>query len=188
MGKKERFISLLNQVEDKGIERLIDYLENKTDFFIAPASTCYHGNYEGGLLEHSLNVYDRLKSNIENSDIYNNVPKRTIIITTLLHDLCKINFYSNIKRWRKDKHQQWEQYDTYGIDDELPYGHGEKSVFIITKFITLSTYESMMIRWHMGLSEPKENYKYLSKALEKFPLILALMNADMESTYILEKN
>ena len=187
MSKKDKYIRLLLEVQDSGMESLVHYLENKTDFFTAPASTRFHGSYEGGLLEHSLNVYERLHDNVGVSSVHLNVPRRTIILTSLLHDICKANFYSESTRNAKnEKTGKWEKVPYYTVDDELPYGHGEKSVFIISKYITLTTYESMMIRWHMGLSEPKEHYMYLGRAIEKFPLILALMNADMEATYILE--
>ena len=186
MSKKDRFIGLLRKVKDSHIEDLIKYIETKTDFFEAPASTRFHGSYKGGLVEHSLNVYDRLNENIYSSKVHLNVPERTIILTSLLHDLCKANFYKTELRWRKDDNNKWEQYPTYGVDDELPFGHGEKSVYIINKFITLSTYEAMMIRWHMGFSESREVYMTLNKAIERYPLILAIMNADMEATYILE--
>ncbi len=184
---KEEFLLLLQSVKRDGIEKLISYLE-KTDFFKAPASTRFHGNYEGGLLEHSLNVYHLLKNKLSQkpySDIIN-ASSETIILITLLHDICKANYYVVDYRNKKNEDGVWIKEPYYTINDTIPYGHGEKSVMMISKFIDLNLEEMYCIRWHMGFSEPKELYNTLSIVFEKYPLVLALHEADLEATYLLE--
>lgn len=135
MTNKERFIELLRSTKREGIEKLIDFLE-KTDFFTAPASTRFHMSCEGGLLQHSLNVYDCLAGlGTTTGDVQefqaagmrlDSIPQESIIIVALLHDLCKVNFYATEMRWRKDANNKWEQYPVYAVNDRNPYGHGEK--------------------------------------------------------------
>ena len=193
---KKSFLEILEQIQVDNLHMLINYLEKETDFFNAPASTRFHGNYEGGLVEHSLHVYSNmLRKNNEKPWADFNYTFTTIVITSLLHDVCKSNFYEvdykNVKQYSdngkftdtKGKYD-WCVSPYYTINDKFPYGHGEKSVEIITRFITLLECEKMAIRWHMGFSEPKENWGTLGKAIEKYPLILMLHEADMEATYI----
>lgn len=177
---KEEFINLLKNTKREGIEDLIDYLENKTDFFKAPASTKYHLAKEGGLLEHSLNVYKRLSSHLGHSN-------PTVAIVALLHDICKTNYYSTSTRNVKNEKGLWEQVPYYTVNDQFPLGHGEKSVIIIQRYIDLTLEEMMAIRWHMGGYEAKENYSYISKVFSNYPLALYLHIADLEATYLDEK-
>lgn len=184
---KEEFIALLKSVNREGIDKLINFIE-KSDFYKAPASTKFHGNYEGGLLEHSLNVYNLLKEKLSNkpySDIVK-VSDETIIVISLLHDLCKTNYYIVDYRNKKNADGVWVKEPYYTVNDTIPYGHGEKSVMMINKFIELSMEEMYAIRWHMGFTEPKELYGTLSNVYEKFPLALALHEADLEATYLVE--
>ncbi len=184
---KEEFIELLQSIQRDGINNLINYLE-KTDFYKAPASTKYHGNYEGGLLEHSLNVYHILKEKLLNkpySDIVQ-VSDDTVILITLLHDICKTNYYIVDFRNKKNSDGVWVKEPYYTVNDTIPYGHGEKSVMMISKFIKLTMEEMYAIRWHMGFTEPKELYGTISSVYEKFPLALALHEADLEATYLIE--
>ena len=184
---KEEFIALLKSVNREGIDKLIAYIE-KTDFFKAPASTKFHGNYEGGLLEHSLNVYYILKEKLSHkpySEIVQ-VSEDTIILITLLHDLCKTNYYTVDYRNKKNADGVWVKEPYYTVNDTIPYGHGEKSVMMISKFIELNMEEMYVIRWHMGFTEPKELYNTISSVYEKFPLALALHEADLEATYLVE--
>ena len=179
---KEKFIELLKSTKRENIEKLIEFIE-KTDFFKAPASTRFHGNYEGGLLEHSLKVYEILKHKVENSIIPIDVPEESLIIIALLHDICKVNYYKVDYRNAKNEFGEWEKVPYYTVDDTIPYGHGEKSVMMITEYIKLTVEEKYCIRWHMGFTEPKELYGTLGEAFKKFPLALLMHEADLESTY-----
>ena len=179
---KEKFIELLRKTKREGIENLIALIE-KTDFFTAPASTRFHGCYEGGLLEHSLKVYEILDYKIKNNVIDLFVPEDTIIITALLHDICKVNFYKVDYRNAKNSRGEWEKVPYYTVDDTIPYGHGEKSVMMISEYIKLTSEEKYAIRWHMGFTEPKEAYNTLGAAFKKYPLALLIHEADLEATY-----
>lgn len=180
---KEKFIQLLRKTNREGIEDLINFIEEKTDFFTAPASTRFHGSHEGGLLEHSMKVYEILDYKIKNNVIDLHVPEDTIIIVSLLHDICKVNFYKVDYRNAKNTRGEWEKVPYYTIDDTIPYGHGEKSVMMLTEYIKLTSEEKYSIRWHMGFSEPKEVYSSLGAAYKKYPLALLVNEADLEATY-----
>jgi len=183
---EERFDSLLISVQRDGVGKLIEYLHT-TDFYTAPASTRFHSSYEGGLLAHSLNVYDMLKAKMETPTWKDyGYADSTIAIVALCHDLCKVNFYDVEMRNRKNDAGKWEQYPFYITNDKSPYGHGEKSAMMTQHFIKLTAEEMYAIRWHMGFSEPRENYVYLGKAMELYPLIVALHEADLEATYLIE--
>ena len=179
---KEQFLELLRQVKREGIEELIQFIE-KTDFFTAPASTRFHGCYEGGLLEHSMKVYEILKHKVENNVEPLDINPETLILVPLLHDLCKANFYKVDYRNAKNSLGVWEKVPYYAVDDTIPYGHGEKSVMMITEYIKLTPEEKYAIRWHMGFTEPKEQYSTISLAYKKYPLALLVFEADLEATY-----
>ncbi|WP_338433438.1 HD domain-containing protein [Clostridium tyrobutyricum] len=179
---KAKIIDLLINTERKGIERVIKYLES-SDFFEAPASTRYHGNYKGGLAEHSLNVYEIFKK--KNAEYDFGLSDDTVKITALLHDICKTNFYTVSSRNMK-KDGKWIKVPYYTVDDQVPFGHGEKSVILLQQFIRLSKEEVIIIRWHMGGYEPKENYNYISNSWNICKAGVALHTADLESSYILE--
>ena len=197
---KKRLVSLLKSTEREGVDKLLSYLE-KSDFYTAPASTRFHGACPGGLLQHSLNVYDCLCKKVEEpfwKDALGTIPMATLIIVALLHDLCKISFYEmytkNVKVYsdtgsKSDAQGRydWETQDAYTVNDRNPYGHGEKSVMMAETFVKLSMMEKYAIRWHMGFSEPKENYGYVGASMEMYPLVLALYEADLEASHILEK-
>jgi len=178
---KEKVISLLKTINREGMEQLIEFLE-KSDFFKAPASTKYHGAFEGGLVEHSYKVYEILQDKIEHYKL--NIPEETIIISSILHDICKVNFYKIDFRNAKNSKGEWEKVPYYTIEDTIPYGHGEKSVMMLTEYIKLTNEEKYSIRWHMGFSEPKETYGTLGQAFKKYPLALLLHEADLEATYL----
>ncbi|MBE6889937.1 MAG: HD domain-containing protein [Oscillospiraceae bacterium] len=191
MTDKERFIHIYNEnIKREGADKLLDFLENKSDFFTAPASTRYHNAFEGGLLRHSLNVYDCLCDYMERPRIKEQykltASAETIAVVALLHDVCKVNFYRvSYRNAKNDKTGQWEKVPYYEINDTLPYGHGEKSVYMVSGFMRLSREEAMAIRWHMGFSGI-EDKNSVGKALEMFPLAFALSVADMEASYFLE--
>lgn len=174
---KEEFIKLLKETNREGIENLIEFI-NKTDFFEAPASTRFHGCYKGGLLEHSMKVYEILKEKSGDSD--------SVRIIALLHDICKANYYKVDYRNAKNEQGVWEKVPYYTIDDTIPYGHGEKSVMMISEFIKLTPEERYAIRWHMGFTEPKELYTTIGQAYKKYPIALLMHEADLEATYIFD--
>ncbi len=191
MSAKDEFIQIYQQnISRPGADKLLNYLCSETcDFFTAPSSTRFHGPYEGGLVEHSINVYHCLKDYLERERVkqqYNiNCSDETIAVVSLLHDLCKINFYSVDFRNAKNADGVWEKVPYYTINDTLPYGHGEKSVYIISGFMRLSREEAFAIRYHMGFSGI-EDKNSIGKAFEMFPLAFAVSVADMEATYFLE--
>lgn len=170
---KKEFINLLKSINREGMDKLIEFLEG-TDFFDAPASTRYHGAWKGGLLAHSMKVYEILKTKTEDSD--------SVKIVALLHDICKTNFYKTDYRNVKNN-GVWEQVPYYTVEDNIPYGHGEKSVMMVSEFIKLTPEEKYAIRWHMGFTEPKELYGTLGQAYKKYPLALLTFEADLEATY-----
>lgn len=191
MDNKERFLQIYKEnITREGSDKLLEYLE-KSDFFTAPASTRFHGSYPGGLVEHCLNVYDCLKDYVERPrtrEVYNlEASPESVAITALLHDLCKVNCYRQSVRNVKGPDGVWQQVPSYDYADSLPYGHGEKSVYIINGFIRLSREEAFAIRFHMGFSGI-EDKRMISDAMEKFPLALALSIADMEAAFFMEKN
>lgn len=190
---KEEFIRVYNDnIKREGADKLLDYLENKSDFFTAPASTRFHSSYEGGLAQHSLNVYYCLKAYLERERVQETYGVRgytdeQVALVALLHDICKTDIYKIDYRNRKNEQGQWEKVPYYTTDDELPYGHGEKSVYMVSGFMRLSREEAMAIRWHMGFSygDPSDR-NLIGKAFEKYPLAFALSTADMEASYFLE--
>lgn len=187
---KQTIIGLLRMTERKGIGGMIEYLEEGSDFFEAPASTRHHCAYVGGLAEHSLNVYNTLMR--IDGVIAPDHPHEQVIITALLHDVCKTNFYVQEPAWRKDDRGKWESYTRWGVNDMLPLGHGEKSLYIINKFIQLSDAEAAAIRWHMGawtegVTSGYSIGKAYNAAVDKYPLVTLLATADNLATHLIEK-
>lgn len=186
---RDEFNSLFNEkITRQGADKLFSYLQT-TDFYTAPASTRFHGSHESGLLEHSLNVYHCLEDYLSRErakSVYKmNYSEETVALCALLHDVCKIGFYKIDYRNAKNEQGQWEKVPYYTIDDALPYGHGEKSVYIISGFMRLTREEAFAIRYHMGFSGI-EDKNSIGKAFEMFPLAFALSTADMEASYYLE--
>ena len=188
MTNKEEFLQIYNDyIKRQGSQEFLEWLL-KTDFFTAPASTKYHGACEGGLLLHSLNVYKTLRERYfeEGKD-----SEESFAICALLHDLCKAQFYKvSTRNVKNDVTGQWEKVPYYTVEDAFPYGHGEKSVFLIERFMRLKTSEAMAIRWHMGgFDDSARGGSFaISLAYEKYPLAVKLHLADLESTYLKEKN
>lgn len=191
MSGKEEFIEIYREnITREGSDALLDYLENKSDFFTSPASAKFHGAYAGGLCEHSLNVYHCLQDYLARErvqELYGlEYSPESIAIAALLHDLCKIGCYKvGSRNVKNEETGQWEKVPTFFYEDPLPYGHGEKSVYIISGFMKLKREEAMAIRWHMGFSGD-EDKRLVGQAFEKYPLAFALSVADMEATYFLE--
>ena len=190
---KQKFIEIYKaNIKREGADRLLDYL-CASDFFSAPASTRFHGSYPGGLCEHSLNVYECLKDIMDRprmKEVYgiDYYTDESIAIVSLLHDLCKVDFYVESMRNVKEN-GVWREKPFYTIDDKLPYGHGEKSVYIVSGFMRLTRDEAFAIRYHMGFSDcTPQGINNVSKAFEMFPLAFALHVADSEATYYLESD
>ncbi len=191
---KDEFIQIYqDKIQRPGSQRLLDYLtSDASDFFTAPSSTRYHGAYEGGLVQHSVNVYHCLVdylSRPRTKELYRmNYSEETIALVSLLHDICKLNFYTVDYRNAKNAEGKWEKVPYYRIEDNLPYGHSEKSVYIISGYMRLTREEAFAIRYHMGFSNAAntEQISNVGKAFEMFPLALALNVADMEASYYLE--
>ncbi|MBI4447604.1 HD domain-containing protein [Candidatus Woesearchaeota archaeon] len=178
---KQKIIELLKSTKRKGIDGLIEWME-ENEYFTGPASSKpeYHGAHEGGLMEHSYNVYELFKE--KNERLKLGLEEDSIIITGLLHDLCKCGIYKkNVLKGGKVSESQ-----PYKVEDSFPLGHGEKSVAIIGQHIKLSNTESLLIRWHM-LTYDKEWENYETKVEEAAPAIYAFHCADYESTKYLEK-
>ena len=188
---KQRFIQIYkDNIKREGADKLLEYLESPaSDFFTAPASARFHSSFEGGLAEHSINVYEALKGYLESDRVKNGYgfeySDESIAIVALLHDLCKVNVYKKGFRNVKDEKGVWQRVDTFEFEDKLPYGHGEKSVYIITGYMKLTREEAFAIRYHMGYSST-EDPRNVSAAFEMFPLAFALSTADSEATYFVE--
>ena len=169
---------------------MIDYL-CKSDFFYAPASSRFHCDYEGGLAEHSINVYERLRQNVLNEyGNFDTISEETVAICGLFHDLCKIEYYTVSMRNVKEN-GEWIQKPFYSVDEKLPYGHGEKSVYIINGFIRLTREEALAINWHMGGFDARVvggNGFGIAEAYRKSPLALWLHVSDIVATYIDENS
>ena len=188
---KQKFVEIYNKfIKREGADKLLEYLESPaSDFFQAPASARFHSSFEGGLAEHSLNVYEALVGYLRSDRVKEaygfEYSDESIAIVALLHDLCKVNVYKKGFRNVKDEKGVWQRVDTYEFEDKLPYGHGEKSVYIRTGYMKLTREEAFAIRYHMGYSST-EDPRNVSAAFEMFPLAFALSVADSEATYFVE--
>lgn len=182
--KKERFIELLRSTKREGIEDLIKWLES-TDFFTAPASTKYHGACEGGLLIHSLSVYAALNVLHKNLMNFNDLNKKSIIIVSLLHDICKANCY--IVDYRNVKVDgEWTKQPYYKFEEEFKFGgHGSKSMYLASKFIKLTDEEAAAINAHMGAWD-NSTYQNPGAVYEDNFLAFALHMADEMATFLVK--
>lgn len=214
----EKFERLMAEVKRPGVEELMNYIR-KSDFYTAPASTRFHLSCKGGLLQHSLNVFEALLWRVGMIDkttycyeVATNIVAKfnieTLIISALLHDICKTGFYEigtkNQKTYDKEKVKKakswqvkednkgkfiWESVPTYTVNDKNPYGHGEKSVMMIEEFMKLTMEERYAIRWHMGMGDSTySQIQAFNASCEKYPLVLLLHNADQEASHFLEEN
>ncbi len=186
MDYRQEFISLYkDKIHRNGADRLLEWLEG-TDFFVAPASTKFHGACEGGLVQHSVNVYYAMRDHFfEEGD-----QEESFALCALLHDLCKANFYKKGTRNVKNEATgAWEKVLNYTIEDQFAYGHGEKSVWLIERFIKLKPAEAIAIRWHMGgFDEAARGGSFaISQAYDQYPLAVKLHMADLYATYLMEK-
>ena len=198
---RARAVVEFGKVNRNGIDNVIWFLNENSDFFTAPASTRFHMSVKGGLLQHSLNVLEALRGiltyngdgtysyNVAGKDVLSKpISEESVIIMALFHDICKVNFYSETTRNRKDAKGNWESYTAYEVNDKFPYGHGEKSVMMLVRLgLELENDEMYAIRWHMGPPEGTERYTF-DQAVEKFPIVWALHDADMLASHLMEGN
>lgn len=191
MDKREEFIKIArNNIKREGIDALLSYLD-KTDFYTTPASTKFHSAHEGGLCEHSINVYHRLLKNLENeygANWQDKLSMESATIISLFHDICKVDYYKTEMRNVKEN-GVWVQKPYYSVDDSLPYGHGEKSVYILNGFIRLTREEAMAINWHMGGFDMRVRGGYygLENVFYKYPIALIMHLSDVQATYLDEE-
>lgn len=188
---KQEFLEIYyDNIERDGAEKLLNFLE-KTDFYTAPASSRFHSNFEGGLCQHSINVYKRLLRLVENEygkDWQKVISAESVAIMGLLHDVCKINSY--VVEMRNTKVDgEWVQKPYYKVEDSLPYGHGEKSVYIISGFMKLTREEAMAINWHMGAFDERArtNSSVLKSVFKLYPNAFLLHLSDYMATYLDEE-
>ena len=198
---KEEFKSLCRQyIQREGLDGLLAYLE-QSDFYTAPSSKGYHLNEDGGLCQHSINVFRTLMTLYDHivqpaivggkSAFTDEISTESLAISALFHDLCKVNIYHKAERWKKDEQGRWVSYPGYEIKDNFPFGHGEKSCIILGWFMKLRQDELLAIRWHMGMFEVTEvgsstRIAY-REAMGRSPLVSMLQTADMLASNCLEK-
>lgn len=188
---KEEFIKIFNEnIKREGSQELLEWLK-KSDFFTAPASTKFHSSIEGGLCYHSLNAYKRFKQNIEAEykNGFEKVSDETIAIIALLHDICKVDTYKIDYRNVK-VNNEWVKQPYFSVNDTLPYGHGEKSVYMISGFMKLTREEAFAINWHMGGFDCRAigGATYgLSNAFYQYPICVLFHIADLQATYLDEE-
>lgn len=193
--KEKRFVEILSGVDREGMLWVIEGL-GLNGFFKAPASARHHLAEPGGLLQHSLNVYDQAVALREaqvrlRPELAERVQEESVALAALLHDVCKADVYKTVQKWRKDSNGKWESYTAYEYDaSHFPLGHGEKSVVMLMQWgLELTDDEIAAIRWHMAgwdLSEYRESRENFSKACEKYPLLPILIAADELATRITE--
>ena len=180
---KEEFYTLYHTyITRPGADALLRFMEEKSDFFTAPASTRFHLACEGGLLQHSVNVAREMLK-------WEDEAPESLVLCGLLHDLCKVNYYKvSYRNSKNDQTGKWEKVPFYQVEDRFPYGHGEKSVYMIERFLRLKPAEAVAIRWHMGGFDDavKGGCFAISRAYETYPLAVKLHLADVTATYLVE--
>ena len=187
MDYKQKFIEYYQaNIHREGADRLLEWLQT-TDFFTAPASTRYHCACPAGLVMHSINVYEVMMEKHFDPETDS---AESFALCALLHDVCKAQFYKvSSRNVKNERTGQWEKVPYYVIEDAFPYGHGEKSVFLIERFVRLKPAEATAIRWHMGGFDNAArggNFS-ISVAYDKYPIAVKLHLADLEATYLREK-
>ena len=181
---KEKFKDVyIAYIRRPGSADLLAWLANETDFFIAPASTKHHLAYPGGLVEHSLNVFRALHERVPLREC-TETNMETVAIVALLHDICKVNYYAVDYR-----NEPGEGIVRYTVKDAFPFGHGEKSCFLIQRFMQLTDEEALAIRWHMGAYDDaaRGGSRGLNEAMKLYQLVYELHAADMRATHSMER-
>ena len=186
MDYKQKFIEYYQaNIHREGADRLLEWLQT-TDFFTAPASTRYHCACPAGLVMHSINVYEVMMEKHFDPETDS---AESFALCALLHDVCKAQFYKvSSRNVKNERTGQWEKVPSYSVEDLFPYGHGEKSVFLIERFMKLRVEEAVAIRWHMGGFDDaaRGGCFAISEAYDKYPLAVKLHIADLEATYLME--
>lgn len=187
----ETFKKEFSEVEREGVDKLLEFIETKTDFKTAPASTKFHLNIVGGLMEHTLNVL-RFAREAQKMIEAPGIEDDNITVAALLHDLCKVNYYEEGEEWDKkykDETNQWRKKKVWKVNDQIPLGHGEKSVILAVRYIPLKISEMAAIRWHMSGFDAGIHFNYPSgfpyrESMDKYPLLKIISIADvMAETY-----
>lgn len=195
---KDKFIQLLRSTGRDGIENVIEDLES-LGFFTAPASAGHHLNCDGGLLRHSLNTCDaalaiwegmkKLEPSLEKE-----VTRESIILASLLHDVCKSDIYKRTIKKKKNSLGIWEDTEGYKVTYKgFPMGHGEKSVILLLcSGLDLSDAEMLAIRWHMGAfginQNSYEDVRNYDTAHTLYPLVSIIQAADSLAAGIMERD
>ena len=188
ISEKELFNDIVYSfIKRDGINDLMSWLQN-TDFYIAPASARYHGNFDGGLLRHSIEVWDRLVMLAEhyNYNISSTIIMESLSIISLFHDVCKIGMYKKgYRNVKNDLTGKWERVECYQINDEnnVFYSHGAYSMYLVSRFIRLEDFEASAILHHMGAWD-KSQYSDPGKVYERNPYAWLLHIADEAATYL----
>jgi len=194
---KQEFTNLLLDTNRENIQQVIKAIEH-LGFFRAPASTKFHLSCEGGLMQHSLNVYKmalKLRQIMieEDPEVEKDLPLDSVTIAALLHDVCKSDIYKIVMKWQKDEFNKWIQVPVYDVDyTYLPLGHGEKSLAILlASGLKLTKDEMLAIRWHMGPWELSfqsyDSKSNLNTAKEICPLLTLIQAADGLASGIIER-
>ena len=192
MDARDEFLDIFyDNIDRDGADKLLEWLE-KSDFFTAPASTRHHSAYRGGLCQHSINVYKRLVKLLEmeyGENWQKKVSPESVAIMGLLHDVCKVDTYVEDFRNVKDENGNWIKKPYYKVEDSLPYGHGEKSVYIISAFMKLTREEALAINWHMGEYDQRvQNGSYMIRDVYyRYPVCFLMHLADLTATYLDEE-
>lgn len=182
------FLKFWQEIEDRnGADLCLQWLQNETDFFTAPASSKYHGAHPGGLLAHSVIVCEELLALLEAMEV-DEVDRGSAILVALLHDVCKANHYKETTLRRKNATTgKWEDQRGYIVDDQLPLGHGEKSLYMLLQSgLMLTDEEAAAIRWHMGAYRDHDELGTMGRAFDRWPLALFLHTADMVAAHYIE--
>ena len=183
--QKSIFIGLCREtIHREGLESLLAWL-NRSDFFTAPASTRYHGAYEGGLCEHSMDVYHMAVKTAQAFEL--ELSEESLAVAALFHDLCKVNFYKLDKKNQKIN-GVWQEVPYYTIEEKFPFGgHGGKSDYLVQQFMKLKTDEAAAINCHMGSTPGGDAVRDSGNAYQAFPLAWVIHVADEASAYLLDR-
>lgn len=195
--QKKMFVeSTLNALDRKGIPAVLEFLRT-TDYYTAPSSMSNHSNFQGGLVEHSILVYSlamRIREGMVqmNPELDTKIPKGSVALSALLHDLCKCCFYKAVMKNKRGEDGQWTSYVGYTVEDQFPIGHGEKSVIMLQDMgLSMTPEEMLAIRYHMGCWDGNimsNDMKYAhNRAVERAPLVVLIQTADYMSSLVYER-